>query len=503
MPRPVPKFAVVGSGPAGLGVLTALLDAGMEGQITLFEIDRPLEQPEFSGAPNSEGVAAYYSAIYRELWRGQKRKFPPPKTHFAATLPKFEMGGKGKIFRSDTLGGLSNFWGGTALPFTDVELAGWPVRRADLDPHYARMAAVAGIAGRPDGLNRYFGVDYVNRPPMHLTRAFEKMEQAVESAPAQGGFTTVAGVNRCMLETRPDAPDTCVRCGECLAGCFRGSIFSTRRAIQRMIAEGRVELVRGKVRAFDSQTRTLTVAVGGSMETFGGFERIYLAAGCPNTTEIVLRSLGLREPVIMADNAVYVFPVLHLGRTGRPAGREPHLSLSNLLLGLVPGEIDLPFAQAQIYANFDYMWRYNFPPALWPLARGLVAWSRDRIFWARLYVHGRLSQSYAVSLEKDALHFSYARGADQHAVARMMPTLRHALNRRGFYVPPLPPLHQNANSHYATTLPAGGAGSPVNARGEVAPGVFVCDSAAFPDLPAVSLTFTIMAQAHRLATQSL
>src|SRR5689334_12376556 len=94
------KFAVVGSGPAGRGVLTALLDAGHAGKITLFEIDRPLHRPEFSGAPNPEEVAAYYDTIYRDIWTQQKRKFPPPKTHFAETLPKFEIGGTGKIFRS-------------------------------------------------------------------------------------------------------------------------------------------------------------------------------------------------------------------------------------------------------------------------------------------------------------------------------------------------------------------------------------------------------------------
>ena len=170
---------------------------------------------------------------------------------------------------------------------------------------------------------------------------------------------------------------------------------------------------------------------------------------------------------------------------------------------LAPPRTDLPFAQVQLYTNFDYMWRYNVPPALWPLVRGLVSWSRDRLFWARLYVHGRLSQSYAVGLENDALHFAPARSADRSAVTRMMPVLRHALNRRGFYVPPVPPLYQNANSHYAATLPLGGSSVPVGRNGEVAPGVFVCDSASFPDLPAVSLTFTIMAQAHRLAAQSL
>lgn len=272
------KFAVVGSGPAGLGVLTALLDAGYAGRITLFEIDRPVHRPEFTGEPNPEEVAAYYDRVYRDIWNNQKRKFPPPKTHFAETLPKFEIGGTGKIFRSDTLGGLSSFWGGTALPFTDHELEKWPVRRADLDPHYRRMADVCGISGRADALNRYFGEDFVNRPPIHVTRVFEKMEAAVNEAGARDGVELAAGVNRCMVETRPGAPDSCVRCGECLAGCFRDAIFSTRRTVAAMIADGRIELVRGKVRSFDPRTRTVSLDGGGS---FGPFDRIYLAAGCP------------------------------------------------------------------------------------------------------------------------------------------------------------------------------------------------------------------------------
>ena len=499
-PGASPKFAVVGSGPAGLGVLTALLDAGHAGRITLFEIDRAITPPAFTGEPEADAVGAFYDGVYREIWNGQSRKFPPPKTHFARALPKFGLGGKGKIFRSDTLGGLSNFWGGTALPFTDRELGGWPVTRAELDPHYRRLAALCGIAGRPDPLSRYFGEEFVNRPPLAMTRAFEKMERAVNEAGAHAGFEAAAGVNRCMLETRPGAARSCVQCGECLAGCFRDAIFSTRHEVAAMIADGRVALVRGQVRSFDAKTRQLTLADG---QSAGPFDRIYLAAGCPNTTEIALRSLGLREAGEMEDNSVYVFPVLHFGRTARPPGRESYLSLSNLLIGLLPAGTDLPFAQVQLYTNFDYMWRYNVPPALWPLVRGLVSWSRDRLFWARLYVHGRLSQSYAVGLENDALHFAPARSADRSAVARMMPVLRHALNRRGFYVPPIPPLYQNANSHYAATLPLGGTRVPVSREGEVAPGIYVCDSAAFPDLPAVSLTFTILAQAHRLAAQSL
>jgi hypothetical protein len=84
-----------------LGVLTALLDRKSPARITLFDIARPLRRPEFSGPPESGLIEAYYDEVYQTIWRQQSRKFPPPKTHFAETLPKFEIGGRAKIFRSD------------------------------------------------------------------------------------------------------------------------------------------------------------------------------------------------------------------------------------------------------------------------------------------------------------------------------------------------------------------------------------------------------------------
>ena len=53
----------------------------------------------------------------------------------------------------------------------------------------------------------------------------------VNEAGAHDGIEVAAGVNRCMVETSPGAPDSCVRCGECLAGCFRDAIFSSRRTM--------------------------------------------------------------------------------------------------------------------------------------------------------------------------------------------------------------------------------------------------------------------------------
>ena len=83
-----------------------------------------------------------------------------------------------------------------------------------------------------------------------------------------------------------------------------------------------------------------------------------------------------------------------------------------------------------------------------------------------------------------------------------MKSVRKALNQRGFWVPPVPPLLQKSNSHYACTLPYGGKNIPIDEKAQVMPNVYVCDSSVFPSLPAVSLTFTIMANAAKIADES-
>ena len=95
--------------------------------------------------------------------------------------------------------------------------------------------------------------------------------------------------------------------------------------------------------------------------------------------------------------------------------------------------------------------------------------------------------------------FETARKANTGKAAGYISQMRMAMRRGGFRIPPVPPIHQKTNSHYACTLPPGNKLVPVTPGGEVAPGLYVCDSTIFPTLPAVSLTLTIMAQAHRIA----
>ena len=99
--------------------------------------------------------------------------------------------------------------------------------------------------------------------------------------------------------------------------------------------------------------------------------------------------------------------------------------------------------------------------------------------------------------------FPARRAVPARALKPILDSLRAALTDSGFHLPPLPPVRHKTSSHYSGSVPYGGELLPVAATGEVAPGIYVCDSALFNDGPASSPTFTIMANACRIADQSL
>ena len=215
-----------------------------------------------------------------------------------------------------------------------------------------------------------------------------------------------------------------------------------------------------------------------------------------------MRSTGIHQAEPMQDNAVYVFPIFNFNCDGIKNYGEDHLSINNLIIGLDPKKEKDRFAQALVYTNFDYMWRYNIPNGLWQLIKWKFKYGRNKVLWARLYVHGEHSQAYGIGLKDNKLNFTYARQANKNIVSGMMKSLKKALNRNGFWIPPINPLLQKSNSHYASTLPYNGTKIPVDEKAMVMKNVYVCDSSVFPTLPAVSLTFTIMANAARIVDNS-
>lgn len=500
------KAAIIGSGAAAVGALRALEEWRPESDVTMIDIGEEAAGPFETNKPPDTWTEEYYRSLYAHLREEHGLSFPPPKTNFGRGLTRYEVDGKKRIVESRWRGGLTNVWGGSILPFTDRELGAWPVDAAELAPYYRRIAEMVGIAGRRDGMSAYFEEDYVNRPPFLPLPEMDALEKSILNQHSSGSYQLIAGMARMALETRDDRPDRCIHSGECMLGCSQNAIYSAARDIDRFQSGGLIRrYIRGKVLRLSGKRLDVLVGTGKKQDRLGPFDKIYLCAGCAGSTEIVMRSLGLDRGVFMADNAVYTFPILHLGARTHVTPEEGYFGLTNLLVGCVPTTANQQFALIQVYPSFDHLWRYFVPIGMWDAFRGLGRFLRRRLLVARLYLHSDYSPRYELWLDDDrSLRFRLAKPAvPLRRVTGLMDSIRNAIGREGFFVPRLPPIAHASGTHYAATLPVGGDGVPVSATSEVMPGVYLCDSSTFADSPAISPTFTTMANACRVVHASL
>ena len=495
------KIAVIGAGAAAAGVLAGIEAWARDAHVTVFDIGERLT------AASPDLVEHGYRRddlvpLYRRLRAEHGLAFPPPKSHFGETLTKFSVAGKPTLWKSEHRGGLTNVWGGGMFPLADRDLEGWPITAAELAPYYRMMAAQVGVCGEPDALDGYFGESYINRPPLRTSPVIHALRDTINRAPARpGAFRIIAGSSRLALETRPDHPHACVYSGECMLGCPREAIWSASKALDGHLARGTIaQYVVGRVRSFgDDRVRYVTPA--GRIETAGPFDRIYVAAGSIASTEIVMRSLGIERGPTMLDNAVLSFPILYAGREG--GGDPGYFSLCNLSMVAVPSEPGAATAQVSVYPAFDHLWRYYTPPAMWSLLEPLWQLGRWRLLLGRVFFGGAGNRGYGFELRDDELALVPHEPPDVTSTMRgFVRSLRAAVGR-SFLIPPMPPSSQATSSHYASTFPYGGELLRLSRHGKLARGVHLADASTFVTAPAISPTFTIMANACRTVHESL
>ncbi|BCP51550.1 hypothetical protein K32_01670 [Kaistia sp. 32K] len=495
--RDRPHIAVIGSGAAAAGVLLACAQRFPSGSITLMERRRDDAPPEPGAGRQSD--PAYWRELYASMRAQAGRKFPPPKTRFGAVAPRLAVEGGGPVWQSRERGGLTNYWGGSTAVFRQRDFDRWPIALLDLAPFYRMAADAIGISGEIDDLSPHFESETLNRPPIRVSETTKRLIGAVNRSTPAFGFGIRAGIARLALETRGGHEHECISCGHCMVGCLQQSVYSARTTVDRFIRSG-MRVLSGKVIAFDASSRRLTLEdeQTGRRDQVGPFDLIFLAAGCIGTSEIVLRSTSHLDSLGFRDNPVASFPIFYLGRL-EGASEAGHVALANALLAAIPETTSSGHAfSVQIYPFLDHLWRYVVPGSVWPPFEWMGRAVRRRLMIGRLYLHSDHGPRYSLALDNrgmPTIRLEQPRSVQPGA----WQALRSALSRHGFYVPPKQPVAQHTSSHYSGSLPYGSSGGPT-AGGEIAPGVFVCDSSVFPDAPAWSPTLTIMANAMRTAS---
>jgi hypothetical protein len=506
-----------------------MLDVGRERpapvmpDASLSELKERLEDPVryFLG---NEFEAVLYPGADAEYYG-----LPPSKNYVLESVSDYRWRADGfKPLASFAQGGLAQAWTGGSYPFNDAELSDFPFAHRDIGPYYDLVARRIGISGAVDDLARFMPVHDHLQPPLDLDEhsrvllgAYEKRRQRLnDGRGCYMGRSRIATISRDHNGRR-----ACDYKGRCLWGCPSYSLYTPGLTLDECLRFDRFRYQPGVYVShfeIDGQHRVRTVVARtrtGSLERVPA-DTLVLGAGalssCRIFLESIYRSTGQRVALTgLMDNQQILMPFVNLPMIGRrydPNSYQYH----QIGLGL---EADRPheYVHGQITTLKTALIHplvqtlpFDFKTAL-SLFRNLHA----ALGLVNVNLHDTRRATNTLTLEpgeRDApgrllIHYQVApEQAEQIRSATRR--VRGALLSLNCVVAPgkshVRPM--GASVHYAGLLPMTDKAAPWTTTSEGqsrdVENLFFADGTTFPFLPAKNLTFTLMANAARIADRA-
>ena len=516
---------VIGSGPAGVacahallqrGVKVVLLDAGVTLEKSRAELVAQMgAQPpkDWSDAQLKifkAGMTAGAKGIPLKLAYGSDYPYREADVHLPADY-------RGVALRPSLgRGGFSAVWGAAMMPYSDTDTADWPVRSGDLAEHYSAVAKLTGLAAAHDDLEKIFPLHAENPAALTLSRQAKMLHARLEKNRAA---LQAAGIHFGQSRVAVKAGENgCVYCGLCMYGCPYGYIYNSEQTLRELQKKPGFTYRTDALVTGLRETGDHAIITGYHRTSREPFEfsarRAYLAAGVVATAKIVLQSLGLYDrPVRLKDSQYYLFPLL-LTRSGGDVQHEKLHTLSQMFVEIFDERVTPRAVHLQIYSYNDLVGqavRQSFGPLanfLEPFARIL----EKRLLIVQGYLHSDHSSQIAVTLKKgnpDRLELQAELNPEvRPAIRRVLRKLmRHG---RQFGAWPLTPMLQVAEPgrgfHNGSSFPMranpGELETDTLGRLRGWRRIHIVDASVLPDIPATQITFSVMANAHRIGSET-
>jgi choline dehydrogenase-like flavoprotein len=530
------RIVVIGSGASGVHFALTALERGHD--VTLIDVGR--ERPDVV-APEAtfdelkttmpdpvgyflghDGEGVVYPSTSASYYGH------PPSKHYVFDTPRgFKASSTDMSPRfSFARGGLAEAWTGGAYAFNRDDLAAFPFPYEDLQRHYAIVAQRVGIGGTRDDLERFIPFDDIYRPPLaldpHSVVLLERYQRHRERLQRRFGF--YLGRSRVATLSSDDGSRRgCGELGRCLWGCPNESIYSPLHTLRTCLAHPRFRYLPGLfVRHFEygdagAITRIVAQRVADQARVDVDGDLFALAAGALTSSKIVLDSVYRHTgdvPVLtgLMDNLQIHVPFLTPRMLGRPA-QTARYQFHHLAFGVTRAN-PLDYVHGQITTLKS--------ASIHPIVQSLPMDLRASVQLFRAIRAGLAVANVNLSdTRRDAsLVTVRPRGADEDSELvvrygedsaepqRMRSAVRdvkRALGGLGCVVPPgmTRILPRGTSVHYAgtmpmTTTPSGYSCGP-DGRSHVFPNLYITDGACLPVLPSKNHTFTLMANASRMA----
>ena len=517
------EIIIVGAGPSGTfaayqlrGRGPLVLDVGYRAQESALDGNfYELRKTSSAGGPDlfAELIGPGFESLHNVFHSSLSPRLKGPRMRFvtrgAAELSPV-VAQNFDALMSFAAGGMANAWGAGLYRFTADDLAGYPISVLDLEPYYDAITAKVGISGADDDLSRFFGAARGLLPPVALGASgravLRRYTQRRKSLNRRGLYI---GLPRLAVLTRDHDGRHAYRYDT--LEYFRPNdpaVYTPTYTLDELVRRGEILYERGVlVERYTESSAGISVlarsCATGERRTFH-CRRLILAAGALNTAKIVLRS---------NDDHVTRLPLLDSNRSSIPlvdpwgigGALDRSVYSAAMLRAVYAGEHAPGLTHMAVYASVgtlcsDYLFDFPFS------ARGNIAAAKyltPALLLVQLsYPDAPTLTNHVRLLPDDRLELRYTSKPASPLESHVLGLFRElgylgalGLCRR---------LTPGNSCRYAgalpmTTTPVGPYQTDRDGLLSRTHGVYVADAANFTVLPSNSHSFTMMANAMRIA----
>lgn len=518
---------VIGSGPSGIAVTQALLNQGLK--VTMLDAGDQIEYEKsllkFAVAKCSSGkISKSLLSAYKGQELNRSRSLSnvlPKKLCYGSEFAYYSsQSGKNSILKinpnitalsSHALGGLSNVWGGAILPYRDVDIKDWPISIDDLEPHYRAITEIMPVAGLSDDLEDDFPRFGKNTSPLSPSKQAFALLADLEKYKKQLNNDGISfGRSRLAVNSA-----SCTYCGLCLRGCPHDLIYNSAITLRNFKSNPNFTYISKFVVNRVSENLD-SITIYGSMngektELKGG--KAYLGSGAVQSAYIILNSIGdAKKDFYIKDSQYFLIPLLRYKATKSASSEKLH-TLSQIFLELNQFASLTRSSHLQIYTfNDHYLDHFKKILGIFDFVSGpIVKILLERLLTIQGYLHSDDSSTIRASLldlngeKKLSLEPLINRNTYKSVMSVVEILQKNRASFNGLFLPQLLQYGQpGQGSHIGGFLPMqkhpNGLGSDLLGRPLFFKNLHIIDASILPTIPAQTITFTVMANAHRIGS---
>ncbi len=413
--------------------------------------------------------------------------------------------------QSFAAGGLAAAWGAGLYRYNDNDLGDMPIKAKLLSPYYDQLSREIGISGKNDDLTEFFGEDNTLLPPVNLSKKsdyiynnYSKKKKKFNKKGVYIGYPRLGvltrdhnGRSECdysNFETwLPDIP----------------WVYNPAQTLDRFVKENKVKYISGiHINTWKRENRKIKLE-GFNIKDHSPFttdtDILLIAAGTINSTKLVLRSKkDTKTRLNILDNPLFQVPLILPSFLGSPIDRSAFgMTNLNLVYREQGNNLTLQGSIIELTSPPRSVFFENFPVSS-VLNLKMIKMASPSILAMFLYYPSPSRQAGKISLtDNNELKIEQE---DYITDRKPLKKITRAMFGMGAWTHPI--LIQQSKPgyaiHYAGTIPmkektTSDYESSISGELHGEPGIYIADGTSFSQIAAKNLSFTLMANAMRIA----